>query len=105
MKAMKKVTEILCQEHLALMFRATDTGGTDELRCLSSRKLAGAVDKCGRTILHKAILNKKKDMIKFIVQNYPHIIDMQDSVGIFSLYVERYNDNHASSLNVVLRYM
>ena len=64
-----------------MVFRATDTGGTDELRAVSSRKLAGALDKCGRTILHKAILNKKKDMIKFVVETYPHVIDIQDSVS------------------------
>ena len=64
-----------------LMFRATDTGGTDELARLSSRKFATARDKCGRSILHKAILNKKKDMIKFIVNKYEHILDYRDNVS------------------------
>ena len=64
-----------------MMFRATDTGGTDELRRLTTRMLAGARDKCGRTILHKAILNKKKEVIKLIVQTYKHILDLQDNVS------------------------
>lgn len=74
------------QHHLTLMFRSTDTGGTEELQRLVSRKFASAHDKCGRTILHKAILNKKKDMIKFIVQSYNQIINDRDNLGRTALH-------------------
>lgn len=78
-----------------MMFRATDTGGTDELRRLASRKFATARDKCGRTILHKAILNKKKDMIKFIVQSYKQIIDARDNVSsVHYQYYHIYSIGH-----------
>ncbi|WAQ98893.1 hypothetical protein MAR_023266 [Mya arenaria] len=57
-----------------------------ELRRLASRKLVCARDKCGRTVLHKAILNKKKELIKFIIQTYGHIIDVQDNLGRVALH-------------------
>lgn len=81
---LEKVPQV--QSHISLMFRATDTGGTDELRSLTSARLVRARDKCGRSILHKAVLNKKKEMIKFIVQTYPQILDMQDNLGRTALH-------------------
>lgn len=90
------------QHHLMLMFRATDTGGTEELQRLVSRKFANAHDKCGRTILHKAILNKKKDMIKFIVQNYKQIIDDRDSLGRSALHYAYLVTERTSLVNYLL---
>lgn len=100
LRLMEKVRAI--QHHLMMMFRATDTGGTDELRRLASRKFANAHDKCGRTILHKAILNKKKDMIKFIVQNYKHIIDSRDNLGRCALHYAYLVTEGTSLVNYLL---
>ncbi|XP_053405814.1 uncharacterized protein LOC123565381 [Mercenaria mercenaria] len=100
LKLMEKLRAI--QHHLTLMFRATDTGGTEEMRRLASRKFASARDKCGRTILHKAILNKKKDMIKLIVQNYKYIIDARDNLGRCALHYAYLVTERTSLVNYLL---
>ena len=64
------------------MFRASESGLPSDLRKLISRKLATAQDKCGRTILHRAILKRSKHVIKFIVENYSNIVDIPDNVSI-----------------------
>ncbi|XP_052282717.1 uncharacterized protein LOC127879738 isoform X1 [Dreissena polymorpha] len=97
---MEKIRVI--QHHICLMLRATDTGGTDELKSYASRKFASAQDKCGRSILHKAIVNKKKDLIKFVVQNYRHIIDMQDNLGRVALHYAYLVTEGTSLVNYLL---
>ena len=71
------------------MFRAAESGLPTDLRKLISRKFSTAQDKCGRTVLHRAILKKSKHVIKFLAENYTNIIDIPDNVNnnvFFSVY-------------------
>ena len=63
------------------MFRAAEMGLPTDLRKLINRKNCTAQDKCGRTVLHRAILRKTKQVIKFLAENYTSIIDIQDNVS------------------------
>ena len=63
------------------MFRAAESGLPTDLRKLISRKFSTAQDKCGRTVLHRAILKKSKHVIKFLAENYTNIIEIPDNVN------------------------
>ena len=67
------------------MFRAAEMGLPTDLRKLINGKYCIAQDKCGRTVLHRAILRKTKQVIKFLVENYTSIIDMQDNVSLVEM--------------------
>ena len=41
--------------------------------------LAG-VDKGGRSLLHNAVLNEHVDVVSFLVENYPQLINVTDNV-------------------------
>ncbi len=44
------------------------------------RLLAGR-DKAGRTLLHNAVLYEHRDMVRFLVEQYPNLINSRDNVS------------------------
>lgn len=69
------------KEHIRKMFRITEAGNLGELRHLLGRKYFSAVDRCGRTVLHIAIFNKKGNIISYLANNYPQLLNTQDNSG------------------------
>lgn len=90
------------QRHLELMFRAAESGLPTDLRKLISRKFSTAQDKCGRTVLHRAILKKSKHVIKFLAENYTNIIDIPDNMGMTPLHYAYLLLDSKSLLNYLL---
>ncbi|XP_060065525.1 uncharacterized protein LOC132545870 [Ylistrum balloti] len=69
------------KEHIRKMFQKTETGSLGELRRLLGRKYATSVDRCGRTVLHIAIFNGKRDIISYLATHYSQLLNIQDNLG------------------------
>ncbi|KAL3866692.1 hypothetical protein ACJMK2_043973 [Sinanodonta woodiana] len=74
------------QEHMKKLLKAADYGSIPKVKSLISRKLAASQDKCGRTVLHRAILARSRDLVEFLIDNYPHIMNIQDNLGRTALH-------------------
>lgn len=65
------------------MFQAVDDGATDDLKKLLTCKRYGEVrDRCGRNVLHRAILKRREPMVTYLMTEFPNIINGRDSVCI-----------------------
>lgn len=75
------------------MFEAVQTGKLQEVKRVMGKKLATGQDMCGRTVLHKAVLHRKNDVIKYLVSEFPNLLNTRDNVCvlkcklIFFIYV------------------
>ena len=64
------------------MFQSVDDGNLDDLKKLLSCKRYGDVrDRCGRTVLHRAILKQQENMVTFILEDFPDIVNARDTVS------------------------
>ncbi|XP_062587639.1 serine/threonine-protein phosphatase 6 regulatory ankyrin repeat subunit B-like [Saccostrea cucullata] len=47
----------------------------------------------GKTVLHRCCMNRKKDMCKFLVNTYPHLLDVRDNNGGTALHDAAWGGN------------
>ncbi len=70
------------QEKLDDLFAAVEEGSLFRVRqALDRKKLIYARNTEGQSILHVAILKNHQDIIRYLVKNYPRILDATDVVS------------------------
>ena len=70
------------QAYVRRVFQSVDDGKLEDLKKLLSCKRYGDIrDRCGRTVLHRAILKQQENMVTFILEDFPDIINTRDSVS------------------------
>lgn len=83
------------QAYLRKVFKSVDDGATDDLKMLLNRKRYAEVrDRCGRTVLHRAILKRRDDIILYLLEEFPNLINTRDSLDRTPLhYAHLFADN------------
>ncbi|XP_074659279.1 uncharacterized protein LOC141912018 [Tubulanus polymorphus] len=67
------------QQKIASAHKAVLDGDLRELQQQLDRKqLAGGVDEKGLTLLHKAIINEKMELIDYLITTFPEILELTD---------------------------
>ncbi|ESO94574.1 hypothetical protein LOTGIDRAFT_232377 [Lottia gigantea] len=70
------------QKYCRRIFQAVEEDMIDDLqKLLSCKKYAGAKEKCGKTILLKALMFKRREMVLYIIRNFDFIINECDNLG------------------------
>lgn len=68
------------------MHDAVNSGRLEELHSLleeepdKKKKIVAAKDEAGVGLLHKAVYYELKDIYKYLINNFPHIVHLKDSV-------------------------
>lgn len=63
------------------IFQAVDEGSLDDVKkLLSCKRYCNVRDRCGRTLLHRAILKKQKALVKFLLGECPTHVTTGDTV-------------------------
>ncbi|XP_052276622.1 uncharacterized protein LOC127875909 isoform X2 [Dreissena polymorpha] len=77
------------------VFQAVDEGSADDLKkLLGSKRYSEARDRCGRSVLHRAILKRHVNVIMYILDEYPDLINSRDSLDRTPLhYANLFLDN------------
>ncbi|XP_062573888.1 putative ankyrin repeat protein RF_0381 [Saccostrea cucullata] len=47
----------------------------------------------GKTVLHRCCMNGKLDMCRFLIENYPHLLYIKDSIGVNILHAAAWGGN------------
>jgi hypothetical protein len=72
------------QAYVRRVFQSVDDGQTEDLKKLLSCKRYGEVrDRCGRTVLHRAILKRREEITLYLLEEFPSLINSRDSVSSF----------------------
>jgi ankyrin repeat protein len=70
------------QEALATSQQAILKGNIRELRQNLSRKIySQGRDEVGRSLLHQAVLYNRQDIVEYLIENYPYLINYKDNVS------------------------
>lgn len=70
-----------------MLHDAVNSGKLDELKTHleedpeKKKKLAFCKDEAGVGLLHKAVYYDLKNIYKYLIEKYPHIVNMKDSVS------------------------
>ena len=92
------------QAYVRRVFQSVDDGSLNDLKKLLSCKRYGDIrDRCGRTVLHRAILKQQENMVTFILEDFPEIVNFRDSVSVFVCLVNLPNGEN-ESLNLGFSY-
>lgn len=74
---------------MSLLHDAVNSGKLEELKSLleedpdKKKKLVLCKDDAGVGLLHKAVYYDLKPIYKYLIDKYPHMVSMKDSVSIF----------------------
>lgn len=83
------------QAYVKRVFQAVDDGATEDLKTLLTCKRYGEVrDRCGRSVLHRALLKRKADITMYVLEEFPNLINGRDSLDRTPLhYAHLFVDN------------
>ena len=65
---------------MAKLLEAVDNGDSYRMTSFADDGLWRAYNKCGHTILHRALLSDRRHIIEQIVQAYPRLCHVADNV-------------------------
>lgn len=69
------------QAYVRRVFQAVDDGNSDDVqKLLACRRYGEIRDRCGRSVLHRALLRNRSDVAKFIVETFPDLLNTRDSL-------------------------
>lgn len=81
---------MLFQTKISLLHDAVNSGRLEELQALLDeepierrKRLVTAKDDFGVGLLHKAVYYDLKNIYKYLIDKFPHIVPIKDSVRIF----------------------
>lgn len=64
------------------IYTAIEDGNIEDVRkLLSCKKYSNVRDRCGRSLLHKALLRRKKEIVQYLMEDCSHIFNLGDSVS------------------------
>ncbi|XP_052794687.1 uncharacterized protein LOC128227844 isoform X2 [Mya arenaria] len=77
------------------VFQAVDEGATEDLRkLLACKRYAEVRDRCGRSILHRAVLKRHDHVTRYILEDFPTLVNSRDSLDRTCLhYAHLFVDN------------
>ncbi|XP_045216690.2 uncharacterized protein LOC123566547 isoform X1 [Mercenaria mercenaria] len=88
------------QAYVRRVFQSVDDGATEDLRKLLNCKRYGEVrDRCGRTVLHRAILKRREDIILYLLEEFPVLINSRDSLDRTPLHYAQLFIENADTVN------
>ncbi|XP_062571871.1 uncharacterized protein LOC134233834 [Saccostrea cucullata] len=75
------------QAYVKRIFQAVDEGSVEDIKkLLSCKRYANVRDKCGRSLLHRAILKKQKPVISFLLEECPNHVTTGDTLDFTPLH-------------------
>ena len=68
-------------------FKAAEHGDLETLKRLLTQieQIATSQNYCGQTLLHRAVLNRSNDVIKWVGTKFPYLVDLPDNVRNFRI--------------------
>lgn len=92
------------QAYVRRVFQSVDDGNLDDLKKLLSCKRYGDVrDRCGRTVLHRAILKQQENMVTFILEDFPDIVNARDTLDRTPLHYAHLFIDNSDILNLMTK--
>lgn len=71
-----------------------NSGRLEELKSLleedpeRKKKLVLAKDDAGVGLIHKAVYYDLKDIYKYLIENYPHVVHLRDAVSYTNIFIQ-----------------
>ena len=72
---------LIFQESGRMLFEAIRNGDSHEVKHLMCKKFVGLRDKCGRNVVHVAILYQQTAILRFLARSYPSLLNETDNVS------------------------
>lgn len=92
------------QAYVRRVFQSVDDGSLNDLKKLLSCKRYGDIrDRCGRTVLHRAILKQQENMVTFILEDFPEIVNSRDSLDRTPLHYAHLFTDNTDILNLLMK--
>ena len=63
------------------MFLAVDNGNLQRFKQLAQDPLVLGQNKCGHSMMHRALLSRRDDVVLYLVENFPHTVHGTDNVS------------------------
>lgn len=82
------------QSKISLLHDAVNSGKLDELKTLleedpdKKKKLVFCKDEAGVGLLHKAVYYDLKNIHRYLIDKYPNLVPMKDSVRDFPNFIK-----------------
>lgn len=92
------------QAYVRRIYTAIEDSNIDDVRkLLSCKKYSNVRDRCGRTLLHKAILRRKKEIVQYLMEDCSHIFNVGDSLDRMPLHYAYLFMPDDSIINVMIK--
>lgn len=92
------------QAYVRRVFQAVAEDQMEDLKkLLSCKKYHNVRDKCGRTLLHKAVMKKRYTMVKFLIEEFPQNLNVGDTMDRTPLhYAYLFCDESVDTITVMV---